>query len=317
MRDSSDQRRTEVTISGVQYTMPPMHPTASTRLDRYLERRRLWEVLLWTLFAVINVAANSVVATIELERHGHSFDWWEPVIWEATSVIVLMALLPVQLLFDRRYPIRADNWRRVLGWHLLATVPYSLVHVAAMVSLRQLIYRSVGAEYDFGNWPRELWYEYLKDIRTYAFLLSAVYLYRLTLLRLQGEARLLTAPDTGSPVEAVERPERFLVRKIGAEFLVPAREIEWLEAAENYVNLHVRGRVYPLRSTMTALQERLDPRRFVRVHRSYMVNLDFLVQIEPTDAGDAQLLLKDGTRVPCSRRYRQSLRADKLTATTA
>jgi DNA-binding LytR/AlgR family response regulator len=107
------------------------------------------------------------------------------------------------------------------------------------------------------------------------------------------------------------------VRKVGAEFLVPARDIEWLEAAENYVNLHVRGRVYPLRSTMTAIQERLDPQRFVRVHRSYIVNLDFLVQIEPTDAGDAQLHLKDGTKVPCSRRYRQSLRGDRLAAATA
>jgi len=120
--------------------------------------------------------------------------------------------------------------------------------------------------------------------------------------------RLLTAPDTGAPVEAIERPERFLVRKLGAEFLVPARDIEWLEAAENYVNLHVRGRVYPLRSTMTAIQERLDPQRFVRVHRSHIVNLDFLEQIEPLDTGDARLLLKDGSRIPCSRRYRPALR---------
>src|SRR5690606_14172858 len=139
---------------------------------------------------------------------------------------------------------------------------------------------------------------------------SSIYiLYRLLLLRLQGEARLLGAPDTGPPVEPVERPERFLVRKLRAEFLVSARDIEWLEAAQNYVNLHVRGRVYPLRSTMAAIQERLDPSRFVRVHRSYIVNLDFLAQIESLDTGDARLVLKDGTRVPCSRRYKPALRA--------
>jgi hypothetical protein len=288
-----------------------------SRLDRYLKRRRLWEVLLWATFAIINVTANSWVAIIELERHGHDFHRAEPVIWESTSVIMLMALLPVVLLFDRWVPIRAESWRRALPCHLLATVPFSLIHVVGMVGLRHLIYSAFGAEYDFGNWSQELWYEYLKDVRTYGFLLGIVYLYRLILLRLRGEARLLTAPETGPPVETVERPERFLVRKMGAEFLVPARDIEWLEAAENYVNLHVRGRVYPLRSTMTAIQERLDPQRFVRVHRSYIVNLDFLVQIEPTDAGDAQLLLKDGTRVPCSRRYRQSLRGDRLVAAAA
>jgi DNA-binding LytR/AlgR family response regulator len=62
---------------------------------------------------------------------------------------------------------------------------------------------------------------------------------------------------------------------------------------------------------MTAIQERLDPGRFVRVHRSYIVNLDFLEQIEPLDTGDARLLLKDGSRVPCSRRYRSALRPDQ------
>jgi DNA-binding LytR/AlgR family response regulator len=200
---------------------------------------------------------------------------------------------------------------------LLATVPFSLIHVVAMVGIRKLVYAAAGSEYEYGHWPREFLYEYLKDVRTYAFLLGIVYLYRFILLRLQGEARLLTAPEAGPAVETVERPERFLVRKVGAEFLVPARDIEWLEAAENYVNLHVRGRVYPLRSTMTAIQDRLDPQRFIRVHRSYIVNLDFLVQIEPTDAGDAQLILKDGARVPCSRRYRQSLKGDRLAAAAA
>lgn len=288
-----------------------------SRLDRYLKHRRRWEALLWAFYVVFNVAANSMVVIIELERRGHQFNRWEPVIWESTSIIVLLALLPAVLRFERWMPIRVDTWRRALPWHLLATVPFSLVHVVCMVGLRHLIYRAFGSEYDFGNWPVELWYEYLKDVRTYAFTLTLVYFYRLILLRLQGEARLLTAPDTGPPVETVERPERFLVRKVGAEFLVAARDIEWLEAAENYVNLHVRGRVYPLRSTMTAIQERLDPQRFVRVHRSYIVNLDFLVQIEPTDAGDAQLLLKDGTRIPCSRRYRQALRGNRLASAAA
>jgi DNA-binding LytR/AlgR family response regulator len=136
-----------------------------------------------------------------------------------------------------------------------------------------------------------------------------VYLYRLILLRLQGEASVLSTPETEPTPAAKERPDRFLVRKLDAEFLIEARDIEWLEAAENYVNLHVRGRVYPLRSTMAAILERLDPQLFVRVHRSFIVNLAFLEKIEPVESGDAKLLLKNGNRIPCSRRYRQSLRA--------
>jgi len=165
-----------------------------------------------------------------------------------------------------------------------------------------------GSQYEFGYWPRELLYEFLKDWKAYVIFLLIIHFYRLLLLRLQGEARLLAAPDTGTPVEAIEKPERFLVRKLGTEFLVSARDIEWLEAAENYVNLHVRGRAYPLRSTMAAIQDRLDPQQFVRVHRSYIVNLGFLEQIEPLETGDARLVLKGGARIPCSRRYRAALR---------
>lgn len=277
-------------------------------LDRYLRHRRIWAIALWTAWWLLDAAANSTVALMDIERRDLQFDWWEPVVWEYSSSLTLLALLSAQLAFDRLLPFQAENWRRALVGHLLATIPYSLLHVFGMVGLRHLAYSVAGSQYDFGHWPKELVYEYLKDVRTYAGTLIVIYLYRLLLLRLRGEARLLTAPDTGPPAEAIERPSRFLVRKLGAEFLVAAHDIEFLEAAENYVNLHVRGRVYPLRSTMTAIQDRLDPARFARVHRSYIVNLDFLDQIEPLDTGDARLLLKNGLRIPCSRRYRSTLR---------
>jgi DNA-binding LytR/AlgR family response regulator len=68
----------------------------------------------------------------------------------------------------------------------------------------------------------------------------------------------------------------------------------------NYVNLHVRGRDYPLRTTMAALEPRLDPAAFVRVHRSYMVNLDCLQEIEPLESGERALLMRDGSRCPAA-----------------
>jgi LytTr DNA-binding domain len=285
-----------------------MSSPANPMLDRYLRHRRIWEIALWTTWWLLDAGFNSAVVIMDIERRELRFDWWEPVVWEYSSALLLLALVPAQLAFDRRFPFHAETWRRAVVGHLLATVPYSLLHVVGMVGLRHVAYSAAGSEYDFGNWPKELFYEYLKDMRTYAGTLLAIYLYRLLLLRLRGEARLLTAPDPGLSAEPIERPSRFLVRKLGAEFLVAAHDIEFLEAAENYVNLHVRGRVYPLRSTMTAIQERLDPARFVRVHRRYIVNLDVLDQIEPLETGDARLLLKNGSRIPCSRRYRSALR---------
>lgn len=148
----------------------------------------------------------------------------------------------------------------------------------------------------------------MRDVRGDALILAIVSLYRLFILRLQGEARLLDVPDDGPAVEPVEHPERFLVKKLGKEFLLPAQEIEWLQAWGNYVNLRVRGHDYPLRSTMAAIEDRIDPQRFVRVHRSYIVNVAEIVEIEPLEAGDARIRMKDGSQVPCSRRYRDRLR---------
>lgn len=266
--------------------------------------RRTFEVGFWVAVYVMNATFNSVVSQIDHPRVAA----WEPWLWEWSSALVMLALVPAVIAVERRWPIRFDTWRRNLPIHLLASVPYSLIHVAGMVALRTLAYASQGEHYDFGPWLPTWGYEYLKDVRTYLSVIATVTLYHLWLMRLQGEARLLVAPDDGPPVEPVERPERFLVRKLGKEFLINAREIEWLQASGNYVNLHVRGRDYPLRTTMAGIEDRVDPSRFVRVHRSYMVNLDYLAEIEPLDTGDARLSLRDGARIPCSRRYRAQLR---------
>lgn len=277
-------------------------------LQRYLPWRRLFEVGFWVLSFVSHAVVNSVVVSLDINRARLPFAAWEPVLWEWTSNLVLLALVPAVIAFERRAPLQFGVLRRHLPWHVLAAVVFSVVHVVLMVALRKFGYAVMGAEYNFGPWPRELFYEFLKDSQTYAGIVVTVLLYRLLLLRLQGEARLLDSPDDGPPLESLERPERFLVRKLGKEFLVAASDIEWLQASANYVNLHVRGRDYPLRITMSAIEPRLDPARFVRVHRSYMVNLDCVQQIEPLDSGDARLLMRDGSHIPCSRRYRAALR---------
>lgn len=278
-------------------------------LQRYLRWRRPFEVAAWVAFFVANAAINTEVATLDLRRMGLRFGAWEPAVWEWTSAAVWLVLVPVIVAFERRVPLHFGVLRRNLPWHLLASIAVSVVHVTGMFSLRIAIYATRGAQYNPGNWARELFYEYLKDGRTYLLVLVVVATYRLVLLRLQGEARLLEAPDAGPAMGPIERPDRFLVRKLGKEFLLPARDIEWLQAWGNYVNLRVRERDYPLRSTMAAIEARLDPVRFARVHRSYIVNLDQVAEIEPTDGGDARIKMKDGSYVPCSRRYRDELRA--------
>lgn len=285
--------------------------------DRYHRWRRSTEVIAWVVFFAVNTLANAFVALIEMRRGDPDFPVWPPFVWELSSSLMMLVLVPGVVLLTRRLPLHWDTWRRLLPAYLVASVVYSLVHVFGMVGLRTLAYDWAGGSYEFGPWPRELLYEYLKDVRSFVAMVAIIETYRLVLRRMQGEASLLDVPDAGPPVEPVDRPERFLVRKLGREFLVAASDIEWLQASGNYVNLRVAGRDYPLRSTIAGIEEKLDPRRFARVHRSHIVNLDQIASIEPLESGDARLHLKDGASVPCSRRYRAQLRGRVATAESA
>lgn len=281
-------------------------------LARYQPWRRQAEIGFWVLVLGLAVVFNTLVAWMDLRRGQPDFPLWRPAVWELTSTLVIGALIPAVVAFERRFPLRWDTLRRHLPLHLGATVAFSLAHVALMVPLRKLVHAAVGEAYGVASWARFIGYEYLKDVRTYALILVAIWFYRLVLMRVQGEARLLDPPEPAAgtppaPPPPAARPERFLVRKLRKEFLVAAADIEWLQAQGNYVGLHVRGHDYLLRSTLAEFLEQLDPARFARVHRSYAVHLDHIAEIEPLESGDARLRMKDGSLVPCSRRYRDAL----------
>lgn len=270
--------------------------------------RRGLEYAIWIAVFGLSAVANTLVQVMDAARDGKPLPAWQPASWEASSAILGVLLLPLLLALCRRWPLHLDTWRRRLPLYALASVAWLLLHVSGMVLLRKLAYAAMGSHYDFGDWPRQLAYEYLKDARTFAAIVLVHHGYQWFLRRWQGEASVLAPAEDAPPDAAPERPERFLVRKLGREFLVAAADIEWLQASGNYVNLRVRGHDYPLRSTMAAIQDRLDPARFVRIHRSYMANLDQVASIEPLDTGDARVHLRDGTVLPCSRSHRDALK---------
>ena len=276
---------------------------------RYLPWQGRIELAFWVVAFTIPAVANTLVALMDAQRDGHVLPAWQPALWEGSSALVSLLLLPALLALCSRFPLHADTWRRRLPAYVLASVAWSMLHVVGMVLLRKAGYALVGEHYAIDDWARRFAYEYLKDGRTFALIVTVDHGYRWFWRRLQGEARLLDPPEDAPAAAPVERPERFLVRKLDREFLVAAADVEWLRAAGNYVDLHVRGRAYPLRSTMAAIEAQLDPARFARIHRSYMVNLDRIASIEPLDSGDARVHLHDGTVLPCSRSHREALRA--------
>lgn len=100
-----------------------------------------------------------------------------------------------------------------------------------------------------------------------------------------------------------------VVRHLGKLIPVSVDEISRISADDDLVQLHVRGRQLALSETVAALTARLDAARFLRVHRSHVVNLDFVAALEPRDANRLSVRMRDGSVVPASRAGTQALRA--------
>ena len=112
-------------------------------------------------------------------------------------------------------------------------------------------------------------------------------------------------------LERLDRGEgyspRLMVKHGGRVTFLRVDEIDWIEAAGNYVKIHAGPSTHLLHESLAGLAERLDPAQFARVHRSTIVNLDRIREVQPWFHGDSIMILRDGTRLTVSRTYRASL----------
>ena len=122
---------------------------------------------------------------------------------------------------------------------------------------------------------------------------------------------LLAANDAARLTPVPETTRRIVVPTATGELVLEASEIDWIEADDYYAAVHTRGRRHLIRESLSSLETRLDAARFVRAHRSAIVNLDRVRELRTEGPGDCALLLRDGTRVPVSRRRREHV-ADLL-----
>ena len=107
-----------------------------------------------------------------------------------------------------------------------------------------------------------------------------------------------------SAMERGGRVQRVLVKERDRRYFVEVQDIDWLEAAGNYVRLHVAGQVHLFRGTMVQMEQSLDPQQFARVHRSCIVNLSRVKEIQPWFSGDYVLILKNGAKLKMGRAFR-------------
>ncbi len=103
--------------------------------------------------------------------------------------------------------------------------------------------------------------------------------------------------------------ERLVVKTGGRVFFLNTDEIDWIEAEGNYVSIHAGKKAYLLRETISSLEAQLDPKDFVRIHRSAIANINRSKELQPWSHGEYHVILHDGTQLTLSRSYREKLQA--------
>lgn len=117
-------------------------------------------------------------------------------------------------------------------------------------------------------------------------------------------------------LQSHEQPEttpeyltRIVIKETGRVYFVRVEELDWIEASGSYAELHAGAKTHLLRESLNSLEQRLDPQRFLRIHRSTIVNLDRVQELQPYFRGEYVVLLRDGTRLKLSRTHRDKLQA--------
>jgi two-component system LytT family response regulator len=103
------------------------------------------------------------------------------------------------------------------------------------------------------------------------------------------------------------RIDRLVVKSGGTTRFIRVLDIDWIEAAGVYVNLHVGGKELLYRAALNELEDKLDPMKFIRVHQSAIVNIESILQLEPISHGEFEVVLKNGSRARVSRTCRAQL----------
>ncbi len=261
-------------------------------LSKATKTRPAWRsdrlfMLVFLLAVAAIVTVNTFTVVQDRARGGHPLPIWEPAVWETTSGLILILLLPLVTWFTRRHPVTAPPAFGWLAWHAPAALVFSLIHVLGMGPARSLAYAVVGGSYDplapLGDWP----YELRKDLLVYGSVVAIYTIWRGAL-----------------PVQAGEGTPPIEVRDGARRLFVPVSDILWVEAAGNYVELHRASAPVLYRGALAEMERRLIGEGFVRIHRSRLVRREAIVSVETKSSGDFAVRLVGGQVLAGSRRFR-------------
>ncbi|MGE7469874.1 LytTR family DNA-binding domain-containing protein [Bosea sp. NPDC003192] len=235
----------------------------------------------------------------DLARLGRAVPLWQPLLWEISSGVLVVALAPLVhrlVLVSLAWPHRP--W--LLGpLHATAILAFSAVHVCGMVLLRKLGYWAAGAgDYSFGFSGGNLFYELRKDILVYLLLAAVFWLSELWRRRPQPQAAAVAAAAPGG----------LWLRDGTINLRLEPADIVAVVSAGNYVEYWLAsGKRHLIRTTLQAEEERLRPLGFSRIHRARLVNHGRIRRIAGKPSGDFEVEMDTGESFAGSRRYREGL----------
>ena len=280
-------------------------PWWSNGVDGRLSVRAVYGVVI-ALVAAATVANTFSGARDIAWRLGTPHNLWEPVLWNVTSGLVVVALLPVirraalLLTGDVKHPIVS-----VVAFVALGFV-FSALHIAGMGPLREWAYALGGWNYSF-PWAQQIPYELKKDL--FNFLAMAVIFWFAERPVAAAPARVEDAPPSAvgeTPAQAAAR--EMWLRDGRLSVLIDAGDIVSVSSAGNYVEYELTDRRrHLIRSTLQAELERLAPFGIVRVHRTRLINPKRIVALEWGPSGDFKVRLDSGETVPGSRRFKSAV----------
>ncbi len=252
---------------------------------------------MFAIFLVIAVAValtNVFTQLADYEENGITLPAWQPAVWEFSSIVMLLAMLPAVMWLARVLPPGADRPWRWFAAHAATTIPFTVVHTLGMGVIRWAIYPLFNDAYHSRHLLGAMIYEWRKDVLSYAAIVG-IY----TLWRVYRAPR--AAPSGAGEDLTLE------VRDGSRRMFIRPSEIIWVEAAGNYAALHLAGREVLHRATLASLEQTLGGSGFVRIHRARLVNWAQVAETRTNAAGDFILTLRDGREIGGSRRYRAAM----------
>ncbi|MFO1111301.1 MAG: LytTR family DNA-binding domain-containing protein [Bradyrhizobium sp.] len=265
----------------------------------------------WPIYVVVAAVAvvvgivGALSAADDMVRRGGIHDPWTPLLWDMTSIAVIILLTPMLLAIVRR--IRREPAPVVRVALAIATiVVFSAVHITGMVWLRKLIMFLAGSAYDFRFSPATVLYEFRKDFVTCVLIGGGMWL---SDARREAQRALqVTAPP--SAANPPSTAQTIWLRDGARSVRIEPRDILWISSAGNYIEYSLAdGSNHLIRGTLAAAESELSRFSLARIHRTRLANLGRVTGMQSKPSGDFDLTFDSGHTVSGSRRYRSAVAA--------